>query len=167
MPAPAAVWRTARQMQCKRDGEVAALKGFWRTALKFTQASIAGLAAVCIFAGPALAHHSFAAEYDSNKPFELAGTLTKVEWVNPHSWVYVDIKSAEGNVTHWQFEFGAPNALARHGLRKSDLPIGSEVHVKGYLAKSGQPVGNAVSVTLPDGRSLYTGSSGTGAPVEQ
>jgi hypothetical protein len=114
-----------------------------------------------------LAHHAFAAEYDADKPFEFTGTLTKVEWVNPHSWIYVDVKSPDGTVTNWQFEFGAPNALIRRGLHKTDLPIGGEVHVKGYLAKSGQPVGNATSVTLPDGRNLYTGSSGTGAPGEQ
>jgi hypothetical protein len=120
-----------------------------------------------VLAIPAWAHHSFAAEYDADKPFEMAATLTKVEWVNPHSWIYVDVKGSDGKVTQWQFEFGAPNALVRRGLHRSDLPIGGEVRVKGYLAKSGQPVGNAVSVTLPDGRNLYTGSSGTGAPVEQ
>jgi Family of unknown function (DUF6152) len=113
------------------------------------------------------AHHAFAAEYDAAKPFALTGILTKIEWVNPHSWIYVDVKSPEGKVTSWQFEFGAPNALLRGGLHKSDLPIGGEVRVKGYLAKSGQAVGNATSVTLPDGRNLYTGSSGTGAPAEQ
>ena len=113
------------------------------------------------------AHHAFAAEYDADKPFELSGILTKVEWVNPHSWIYVDVTGPEGKVTNWQFEFGAPNALVRRGLHKSDLAIGKEVHVKGYLAKSGQAVGNATSVTLPDGRNLYTGSSGTGAPGEQ
>ena len=136
--------------------------------MKITLSSLAALAALGLgVSGPTLAHHAFAAEYDGDKPFELAGTLTKVEWVNPHSWIYVDIKNARGDITHWQFEFGAPNALVRRGLRKSDLPIGSEVRVKGYLAKSGQPVGNATSVTLPDGRNLYTGSSGTGTPGEQ
>jgi hypothetical protein len=115
----------------------------------------------------AWAHHAFAAEYDADKPFELTGILTKVEWVNPHSWIYVDVTGSDGKVTNWQFEFGAPNALVRRGLHKSDLAIGKEVHVKGYLAKSGQAVGNATSVTLPDGRNLYTGSSGTGAPGEQ
>src|SRR5580692_11733953 len=114
----------------------------------------------------ARAHHAFAAEYDADKPFEITGILTKVEWVNPHSWIYVDVQAPDGKVTNWQFEFGAPNALVRRGLHKSDLPIGGQVHVKGYLAKSGQPVGNATSVTLPDGRNLYTGSSGTGAPDE-
>jgi hypothetical protein len=116
---------------------------------------------------PAWAHHAFAAEYDADKPFELTGTLTKIEWVNPHSWIYIDVKTPDGKITSWQFEFGAPNVLVRRGLHKSDLPIGGEVHVKGYLAKSGQAVGNATSVHLPDGRNLYTGSSGTGAPAEQ
>jgi Family of unknown function (DUF6152) len=78
---------------------------------------------------PAEAHHAFAAEYDADKPFELTGTLTKIEWVNPHSWIYIDVKTPDGKVTSWQFEFGAPNALVRRGLHKSDLPIGGEVHV--------------------------------------
>jgi hypothetical protein len=107
---------------------------------------VAVAAALCQFATVqgASAHHAFAAEYDADKPIELTGILTKVEWVNPHSWIYLDVKGS--------------------GLRKSDLPIGAQVHVKGYLAKSGLPIGNATSVTLPDGRNLYTGSSGTGAP---
>jgi hypothetical protein len=127
---------------------------------------VAVAAALCQFATVqgASAHHAFAAEYDADKPIELTGILTKVEWVNPHSWIYLDVKGSDGKITSWQFEFGAPNALIRHGLHKSDLPIGGEVRVKGYLAKSGLPVGNATSVTLPDGRNLYTGSSGTGAP---
>ncbi len=129
---------------------------------------LAGLVVAAVLAlsatAPSRAHHAFAAEYDADKPFEMTGTLTKIEWVNPHSWIYVDVKGADGQVTNWQFEFGAPNALARRGLHRSDLPIGGEVHVKGYLAKSGLAVGNATSVTLPDGRNLYTGSSATGAP---
>src|ERR1700678_1295555 len=83
---------------------------------------------------PAWAHHAFAAEYDADKPFDLKGILTKVEWVNPHSWIYVDVTGPDGKVTNWQLEFGAPNALVRRGLHKSDLAIGQEVHIKGYLA---------------------------------
>lgn len=113
------------------------------------------------------AHHAFAAEFDRNKPVTLVGTLTKVSWVNPHSWIYVDVKGANGAVTNWSIEFGAPGALLRRGVRRTDFPLGIEVRVEGFLAKSGQPVANASTVLLPDGRRLFAGSSGTpGAPIE-
>jgi hypothetical protein len=117
------------------------------------------LAGMLLAALPALAHHSFAAEYDINQPITLKGTLTKVEWTNPHGWIYIDVKGDDGKVTGWAIEFGSPNALLRRGLRKTDLPIGVQVTVKGYRAKSGLPTVNGSSVTLPDGRNLYTGSS--------
>jgi hypothetical protein len=104
------------------------------------------------------AHHSFAAEYDGNQPVTLKGTLTKVEWVNPHGWIYVDVPDKDGKVVNWAVEFGSPNALLRRGLRRSDFPAGMEVTVKGFLAKDGRPTVNASGVTLPDGRNLYTGS---------
>lgn len=109
------------------------------------------------------AHHSFAAEYDGSQPVTLKGTLTKVEWVNPHGWIYVDVPDKDGKVVNWAVEFGSPNALLRRGLRRSDFPAGMEVTVKGFLAKDGRPTVNASGVTLPDGRSLYTGSSNPNA----
>jgi Family of unknown function (DUF6152) len=113
---------------------------------------------------PAMAHHSFAAEYSSDQPVTLKGTLTKVEWTNPHGWVYLDVKGEDGKVTNWAIEFGAPNALLRRGLRKTDFPTGLELVVKGYRAKNRTPTINGTSVTFPDGRNLFTGSSGPDAP---
>jgi hypothetical protein len=113
---------------------------------------------------PVMAHHSFAAEYAADQPVTLKGTLTKVEWTNPHGWVYLDVKADDGKVTNWAVEFGAPNALLRRGLRKSDFPAGVELVVKGYRAKNGTPTINGTTVTFPDGRNLFTGSSGPDAP---
>jgi hypothetical protein len=116
---------------------------------------------------PAQAHHAFASEYDIDKPVTLTGALTKLEWINPHGWVYVDVRDPKsGQVVNWAIEFGGPNALLRRGLRKTDFPVGSQVTVKGYLAKNGKPIANGTSVTLPDGRAFFTGSSGgPGAPA--
>ena len=129
---------------------------------RLTAGDAAGFLATAVFgAGRVAAHHAFAAEFDANKPITLVGTLTKVAWVNPHGWIYVDVKGKDGKVTPWAIEFGSPNALLRRGLRKADFPPGMTVTVKGYLAKSGKPVANASTVTLPDGRSLFAGSSTT------
>jgi hypothetical protein len=116
---------------------------------------------------PLFAHHAFSAEYDAQQPITLKGTLTKMEWVNPHGWIYVDVKDESGKVVNWAVEFGSPNALLRRGLRRTDFPEGVEVTVSGYRAKNGSPTVNGNSVKLPDGRSLFTGSSGTGAPGQQ
>jgi hypothetical protein len=113
---------------------------------------------------PAFAHHSFAAEFDGTQPITLKGVVTKMEWINPHGWVYVDVKGDDGKVVNWAIETGGPNALLRRGLRKTDFPVGIEVVVHGYKAKNGTPTANAKTLTLPDGREFYAGSSGTGAP---
>lgn len=124
------------------------------------------VAAILLFPGPAFSHHSFAAEFDGTKPVTLKGTITKVEWVSPHGWVYIDVKGPDGTVVAWAIETAGPNALLRRGVRKTDLPIGSEVVVSGYRAKNGTPTANASTFTVPDGRELIAGSSGTGAPAD-
>jgi len=102
------------------------------------------------------AHHAFAAEFDAGKPVELKGTVTRLQWTNPHSWLYVDVPGPDGVITPWAVEFGAPYSLMQKGLRKTDFPIGVHVTVKGFRAKSGKAVANASSVTLPGGRGFYT-----------
>jgi len=117
--------------------------------------------------GTAVAHHAFAAEYDGDKPLDLSGTVTKARWVNPHSWLYFDVKGADGAVTNWGVELAAPNALAEKGLAKTDLAAGAQIHVRGFLSKNGGPFGYAVTITLADGRSFQTGGApNTPAPAE-
>ena len=105
------------------------------------------------------AHHALAAEFDANQTIELKGTITKAKWVNPHSWLFFDVKGADGKVTNWGVEFGAPNALANKGLAKSDLKAGDEVSIKGYRSKNGEAFGYSVFVTLADGRTFQTGGA--------
>ena len=114
---------------------------------------------VFLAAAPALAHHSFAGEYDGKKPVTVTGTVTKIEWTNPHARFYVDAKEADGTVTHWAFELGSPNLLIRYGFTKDLLKIGSEVTVEGYQAIDGSKVANGKSVKFPDGKVLSAGSS--------
>jgi hypothetical protein len=108
---------------------------------------------------PAQAHHAFAAEFDSAKPLDLTGVVTRARWVNPHSWLYFDVKNADGSVTNWGVEFGTPNALANKGLTKEDLKVGTQVHVKGYRSKNGGSYGYSVTLTLKDGRTFQTGGA--------
>ena len=128
---------------------------------------IAVISGFFITAPSTFAHHSFAAEFDVNKPVTLKGTLTKMEWVNPHGWIYMDVKDDGGKVVNWAIETGQPNALLRRGLRKTDFPIGVELMVEGFLAKNGKPVANGVTVKFADGRNFFMGSSGTGAPTPE
>ena len=108
---------------------------------------------------PVLAHHAFSAEFDQSKPVKVSGEITKLEWVNPHAWLFIDVKGTDGKTVGWRFEMGAPNALLRAGWSKSDIKVGTAVTISGFLARSGGSVGNAFQVRLPDGRDLFAASS--------
>ncbi len=110
------------------------------------------------------AHHAFSAEFDAKRPVKLRGTVTKMEWINPHSWIHVDVKDAKGKVVSWMVEGGAPNALLRRGFSKNSLAIGTEVYIEGFQSKDGSTRANGRDITLPNGTKLFVGSSGTGAP---
>ena len=131
-----------------------------RTRLWAAAASV-GLVMMTI---PGLAHHSFNAEFDGTKPVTLKGTVTKMEWVNPHAWITMEVKGPEGNVVTWRVEAGAPNAMFRRGFRRDSLPVGTEIVVEGFLAKQMPNTANGRDLTFSDGRKLFVGSSGTGAP---
>ena len=113
---------------------------------------------------PIAAHHSFAAEFDGSKPVTLRGTITKMEWTNPHAWLHVDVKGADGKTVAWMIEGGAPNALLRRGWTKASLLPGTEILVEGYQAKDGANRANGRDITFKDGKKLFVGSTGTNAP---
>jgi len=113
---------------------------------------------------PVLAHHAFSAEFDQSKPVKVSGEITKLEWVNPHAWLFIDVKDTDGKTVGWRFEMGAPNALLRAGWSRSDIKVGTPVTISGFLARAGGPVGNAFQVRLPDGRDLFASSSIKDAP---
>lgn len=129
--------------------------------------AVAGLGLLQVLAAtPAFAHHAFAAEFDSTKPIKFQATVTKMLWVNPHVWIYVDVKKPDGTQEEWMIEAGTPNTLLRRGFTKQSLLPGTEVIVDGYQSKDGSRRANGRDLTLPNGQTLFLGSSGTGAPDE-
>ena len=124
-------------------------------------------AVLLLNAASAWAHHAFAAEFDAKKPVKMRGTVTKMEWINPHAWIHVDVKGADGKATEWMVEAGTPNTLFRRGFTKDSLKPGTEILFDGYQSKDGSNRANGRDVTFPDGRKLFLGSSGTGAPYDE
>ncbi|MFT3735512.1 MAG: DUF6152 family protein [Rhodocyclaceae bacterium] len=130
-----------------------------RSAFRFALAAAAASTAIFGGASSVQAHHAFSAEFDAQQPIEVTGVVTKGRWVNPHSWLYLDVKNADGSVTNWGFEFGAPFSLEQKGLTKQSLPVGAQVRIKGFRSKNGQAFGYSTSITLADGKVFQTGGA--------
>ena len=128
--------------------------------------ALAGAAAILAASVPVIAHHAFGAEFDPNRPVLLKGKVTKVEWVNPHAWIHLAVTKPDGTTEEWMVEGGTPNTLLRRGINRDSLTVGTEIIVDGYQSKDRSNRANGRDLTFPDGRKLFMGSSGTGAPTD-
>ena len=135
--------------------------------MKLRVQALAGALLVTVGVHDVAAHHSFAAEFDADQPVELRGTITKMEWINPHSWLHIDVKNADGTTTPWMIEGATPNTLLRRGFSRDTIKPGTEITIVGYRAKNGANRANGRDLILPDGSRLFMQSSGTGAPEEE
>ena len=129
--------------------------------------AVAALLGLFLIAVPVFAHHAFQAEFDQNRPVHLKGKVTKMEWINPHAWIHVDVTNPDGSVTNWMVECGSPNIMLRRGFTKDSLEFGTELSVDGYQAKNGSTRANGSSVTFRDGRRLFVGGSNPDIPDNQ
>src|SRR5881296_3173981 len=136
----------------------------WRNCMRILHFAAFGVIGLVLAVVPLKAHHAFTSEFDASKPLKLRGTVTKVELINPHSWIHIDVKNSDGTTTRWMIEGGTPNTLLRRGLTKKDLPIGQEILVDGYQAKDGTNRANGRDLTFTDGRKIFLGSSGPEGP---
>jgi hypothetical protein len=127
---------------------------------------VAGIS-LTLAAAPLRAHHAFSSEFDADKPLKLEGAVTKTEWINPHAWIHIEVKKPDGKSEEWMIEGGTPNTLMRRGVSRETLKIGTPVVVTGYQAKDGSKRANGRDITYPDGRKLFLGSTGTGAPYDR
>ncbi len=137
-----------------------------RTRFAVVMAAVAMSGGLWLTAAPGWAHHAFSAEFDASQPIQLQGTVTRFELINPHAWIHIDVTGQDGEVVRWMIEGGAPNALIRRGFTQRSLAVGTEILVDGYRAKDGATRANGKDITFPDGRKLFVGSSGTGAPYD-
>ncbi|MBI2187033.1 MAG: hypothetical protein HYU37_07885 [Acidobacteria bacterium] len=135
--------------------------------MRHVQTTVLATIGLLAAAGPAVAHHAFASEFDAKRPVRFTAVVTKMEWINPHAWMHIEVKKPDGTVENWMIEAGSPNSLFRRGIDKNTVKPGMVVVVDGYQARDGSRRANGRDVTLPEGRRLFFGSSGTGTPGEE